>query len=166
MPRPIWLAGESPARARVRPFGPLYLQSCVRFAGYLKAVWPDLFGFVFEVWPAPGARQGLQKCGGPRPPHFGRPSRAPWAGQTSKTHPQQNLARLPSGTLLSAPIVPLKGPYRPPIGPYRPFIRAILTPSGRRQHEEGPSSPRPGPHPRAPPSQQEAPSRTPNPINL
>ncbi len=27
-------------------------------AGYLKAIWPDLFGCVFEVWPAPGALFG------------------------------------------------------------------------------------------------------------
>ncbi len=39
-------------------------------AGYLKAVWPDLFGCVSEVWPAPGAREGLQKCGVPYPPGF------------------------------------------------------------------------------------------------
>ncbi len=37
--------------------------------GYLKAVWPNFGGCVFEVWPAPGARESLQKCGGPRPPH-------------------------------------------------------------------------------------------------
>ncbi len=36
----------------------------VREVGYLKAVWPDLLGCVFEVWPAPGAREGPQKCGG------------------------------------------------------------------------------------------------------
>ncbi len=36
--------------------------------GYLKAVWPDLFGYVFEVWPAPGAREDLKKRGGLRPP--------------------------------------------------------------------------------------------------
>ncbi len=27
-------------------------------------------GCVFEVWPAPGARESLQKCGGLRPPTF------------------------------------------------------------------------------------------------
>ncbi len=54
------------------------------------AVWPDLFGCVFEVWPAPGARESPQKCGGLRPPHFGRPSRAPGAGQTLKTHPNKS----------------------------------------------------------------------------
>ena len=30
-------------------------------AGYLKAVWPDFLGCVFEVWPAPGAQENLQK---------------------------------------------------------------------------------------------------------
>ncbi len=25
-------------------------------AGYLKAIWPEFFGGIFEVWPAPGAR--------------------------------------------------------------------------------------------------------------
>ena len=46
--------------------------------GNLKAIWPDLFGCVFEVWPAPGAREGLRKCGGLRPPQFRRLSRAPF----------------------------------------------------------------------------------------
>ncbi len=40
------------------------------YAGYLKAVWPEFFGCVFEVWPAPGAREGPQKCGGRCLPHF------------------------------------------------------------------------------------------------
>ena len=35
---------------------------------YLKAVWPDLLGCLFEVWPAPGARESPQKGGG-RSPH-------------------------------------------------------------------------------------------------
>ena len=30
-------------------------------AGYLKAVWPGFLGCFFEVWPAPGARESLQK---------------------------------------------------------------------------------------------------------
>ncbi len=37
---------------------------------YLKAVWPDFWGCVFEVWPAPGARESLLKCGGASPPTF------------------------------------------------------------------------------------------------
>jgi hypothetical protein len=40
--------------------------------GYLKAVWPDLLGCLFEVWLAPGAREAPQKCGGLCPPHFGK----------------------------------------------------------------------------------------------
>ena len=56
--------------------------------GNLKAVWPDFFGCISEVWPAPGAREGLQKGGGLRPPHFWGFSRALGAGQTSKTHPK------------------------------------------------------------------------------
>ncbi len=53
----------------------------------------SLAGFlecVFEVWPAPGAREGPQKCGERSPPHIGRPSRASGAGQTLKTHPQKS----------------------------------------------------------------------------
>ena len=67
-------------------------------SGYLKAVWPDLFRFVFEVWPAPGAREGLRKCGGLRPPHFRRLSRAPRGRPDCKNVPNRNPARLPSDT--------------------------------------------------------------------
>ena len=42
----------------------------VLLTGYLKAVWPGFWGCVFEVWPAPGARESPQKCGGLRPPAF------------------------------------------------------------------------------------------------
>ncbi len=45
-----------------------------------------LFGVHVEVRPAPGAREGLQICGGRSPPHCLGFSRAPGAGQTSKTH--------------------------------------------------------------------------------
>ncbi len=38
--------------------------------GYLKAVWPDVFGCIFEVWLAPGAPGILQKGGGRSPPRF------------------------------------------------------------------------------------------------
>ncbi len=41
---------------------------------------------VFEVWPAPGAREGLQKCGGQSPPHLKRLSRAPGA----RMHPKKS----------------------------------------------------------------------------
>ncbi len=37
--------------------------------GYLKAIWPYILGCVFEVRPAPGAREGPQKCGA-SPPAF------------------------------------------------------------------------------------------------
>ncbi len=71
--------------------------------GCLKAVWPDFGGCLFEVWPAPGgAREGLRKCGGLRPPHFRRLSGAPVAGQTSKTHPQepsQTASRYPAPSM-------------------------------------------------------------------
>ena len=55
--------------------------------GYLKAVWPDLFGCIVEVWPAPGARGAFKNVGG-FAPHLleGLPG-PPGAGQTSKTHP-------------------------------------------------------------------------------
>ncbi len=46
-----------------------------------------------------GPGRVFPKGGGPRPPHFLRLSRAPGAGQTSKTHPK-NPARLPSGAQL------------------------------------------------------------------
>jgi len=60
-------------------------------SGYLKAVWPDLLGCLFEVWPAPGAWENLPKCGGqgshilggfPRPPGPARPPK-----RTPKTRP-------------------------------------------------------------------------------
>ncbi len=39
-------------------------------SGYLRAIWPDFSGFVFEVWSAPVAWESLQICGGRRPPPF------------------------------------------------------------------------------------------------
>jgi hypothetical protein len=59
-------------------------------SGYLKAVSPDLFGFVFEVWPAPGARESPQKCGGRSQGPRGRPD--------LENATPKNPARLPSGT--------------------------------------------------------------------
>ena len=41
---------------------------------------------IFEVWPAPGVRERLSKGRGRSLPTTGRLSRAPGAGQTSKTH--------------------------------------------------------------------------------
>ncbi len=35
--------------------------------GYLKAIWPDFWGCIFEVWLAPGARESLQKYGAKTP---------------------------------------------------------------------------------------------------
>ncbi len=63
---------------------------------FLRSGWPRRIGKAFKnaEGEAPHILEG----------------RAPGAGQTSKTHPQ-NPARLPSGTPLSAPIVPLKGLY-------------------------------------------------------
>ncbi len=46
-------------------------------------------GCVFEVWPAPGAREGLPKYGGRSPPHFCRPSRGPGAAQNFKNAPHK-----------------------------------------------------------------------------
>ncbi len=54
--------------------------------GHLKAIWPDVLGCVFEVWPAPGTREGLQKRWGGEALTFW----APGAGQTSKTQPQNS----------------------------------------------------------------------------
>ncbi len=45
-------------------------RSFTYYPGDLKAVWPEFSGCLFEVWPAPGAREGPQKCEGLRPPHF------------------------------------------------------------------------------------------------
>ncbi len=36
---------------------------CGALAGHLKAVWPNFWGCVFEVWPAPGARERPRKGG-------------------------------------------------------------------------------------------------------
>ncbi len=37
-------------------------------------VWPDFWGCVFEVWPAPGARESLKKVWGAKPPTFLKPA--------------------------------------------------------------------------------------------
>ncbi len=34
-----------------RPIGALLVPIDANLAGYLKAVWPELFGFIFDVWP-------------------------------------------------------------------------------------------------------------------
>ena len=39
-------------------------------AGYLKAVWSDLFGSVFGVWAASGGFKTIQKRRGRRPPYI------------------------------------------------------------------------------------------------
>ncbi len=58
--------------------------------GYLKAVWLDLWRCIFEVWPAPGALEGLQKCGGRSLPPFARPSRAPGGRPGFKNAPNKS----------------------------------------------------------------------------
>ncbi len=50
--------------------------------GYLKAVWPEFVGSVFGVWAAPGGFKTIQKCRGPRPPHFWMFLKPPGAVQT------------------------------------------------------------------------------------
>ena len=55
---------------------------------------------IFEVWPAPGVRERLSKGRGRSLPTTGRLSRAPGAGQTSKTH-SKNKAGLLSYTFSS-----------------------------------------------------------------
>jgi hypothetical protein len=65
--------------------------------GFLKAVWPDFMGSFSRSGRPRGPGKAFKSVGGRSPPHFGRPSRAPGSGQTSKTHPT-NPARLPSGT--------------------------------------------------------------------
>jgi hypothetical protein len=39
-------------------------KSVPTLTGHLRAFWPDLWECTFEVWPAQGAREGLQKVGG------------------------------------------------------------------------------------------------------
>ena len=56
----------------------------------IHGVWGNRKSSIFGVWVALGGRETLQKYGGRSPPHFRRPSRAPGAGQTSKTHPQKS----------------------------------------------------------------------------
>ncbi len=55
--------------------------------GYLKAVWLVFWGCMFEVLPAPEARECNQKCGGRSLPHSWRIYRTPGAGQISKNAP-------------------------------------------------------------------------------
>ncbi len=68
-----------------------------KYPWVLEGSLAGFLGCIFEVWLGPGARKGLQICGGLRPPHFGRFSRSPGAGQSSKTHPT-NPTRFSSGT--------------------------------------------------------------------
>ena len=69
-----------------------------RSAGFLRAVCLDFIGCLFEVWPAPGARECPQKGGGLRPrifesiPEPQRPARPrkctpTKSGQTASRHP-------------------------------------------------------------------------------
>ena len=66
-------------------------------SGYLKAVWPDLLGCLFEVWPAPGAWENLPKCGGQGSHILGGFPRPPGPARPPKRTPK-NPARHPSGT--------------------------------------------------------------------
>ena len=59
-------------------------------AGYLKAVWPEFVGSVFEVWAAPGGFKTIQKRGGRGPLHFWMVLKPPGAAQTPKTDPQNS----------------------------------------------------------------------------
>ncbi len=67
------------------------------YTGYLKAVWPGFCGCVFEIWPAPGAWESLQKCGVASPPTFLKAFPDPRGRPDLKNSPQKTLARLPSG---------------------------------------------------------------------
>ncbi len=55
-------------------------------------------GCIFEVWPAPGAREGFQKCGGAKPPTFWKVFPGPRGRPDLKNAPNKNPARLPSST--------------------------------------------------------------------
>ncbi len=73
-------------------------------AGYLKAVWPDFWG-VFEVWPAPGARESSQKCGVLRPPTFLKTFPGPRGRPDLKNAPQksgQTAVKYPEGSDMEA----------------------------------------------------------------
>ncbi len=89
-------AREQIDKARTSSFRRVCFRSAISYfmlrSGYLRAVWPEFFGCIFEVWPAPGARESLQKCGGLRPP-------PPGPARLQKCTPK-NPARLPSGTQL------------------------------------------------------------------
>ncbi len=70
---------------------------CTKLCAWMRSQYPGtsrqsglISGCVFEVWPAPGARESLPKGEGLRPPHFGRLSQAPGAGKTSNMHPQKS----------------------------------------------------------------------------
>jgi hypothetical protein len=78
-PRRRWLQRKQSRRRQPR-------RRQATMTGCLKAVWPDLLGCIFEVWPAPGARESPQKGAELRPPTFGRRSPSPGAGQTPKAH--------------------------------------------------------------------------------
>ncbi len=62
----------------------------VQGPGYLKAVWPDFCWVHFRGLAGPGGPGKPSKMCGASPSHFARLSRAPGAGQTSKTHPQKS----------------------------------------------------------------------------
>ena len=66
---------------------------------YLKAVWPEFFGCVFEVWPARGARASLPKNGGPSPPTVGRALRGP-RGRPDLTNEPKNQASFSGHSLI------------------------------------------------------------------
>ncbi len=67
-------------------------------SGYDFGFWPVLFGCVFEVCPAPGAREGPQKGGGGAAPHIFEGSPGPPGPARPQKCTPKSPARLPSGT--------------------------------------------------------------------
>ncbi len=102
---------NQPGRPTLRPFrgarksGQIAFRYPVLF-GYLKAVWPLFWGCAFEVWPSPGARKNLQRCGGLRPcPLFESFPGPPGPAIHQKRTPT-NQAILPSSYPLGGPAGP------------------------------------------------------------
>ncbi len=73
------------------PSGALLAPMDANRAGYLKAVWPDLFGVHFGSLAGPGGPgKAFQKVEGVAPHIFEGLPGVPGAGKTSERHPQNS----------------------------------------------------------------------------
>ncbi len=86
---------------------------------YLKAVWLDFGGDIFEVWPAPGCPGKPSKMWGASLPIFLKAFRAPGAGQMSKTHPNKSGQTAFRYPVLAGPAVGGLLAYKGPKWPLR-----------------------------------------------